>query len=135
MEDFTTRTLGSARVWIGMIGSPAVWGIHFMLVWALVEGGCAVGIGDQRLLGANAVQVTVLVATLIALLLTAASGVIAYGNWQRARTINLGADMIAARAAERTNFLAVVGLAFTVIFFVVIVFTALPVFVLPPCDL
>lgn len=134
MEDFSTPTLSSTRVWIGMIGSPAVWGVHFMLVWALVEGGCAVGIGEQRLLGGNAVQVTVLVATVIALLLTAASGVIAYGNWQRARMINTNVGGIAARAAERTNFLALVGLSFTVIFFVVIVFTALPVFVLPPCD-
>ncbi len=134
MEDFTTRTLGTARVWIGMIGSPAIWGIHFMLVWALVEGGCFVGVGDQRILGVNAVQVTVLVATVIALLLTAAAGIVAYGNWQHARAIPPGAGMIAVRAAERTNFLALVGLAFTVIFFVVIVFTALPVFVLPPCD-
>lgn len=132
MQDFKVANLHTTRLWVGFIGSPAIWVAHFMTVWALVEGGCFSGLGDRQISGVNAVQFTVLAASMIGLVLTGGVGWIAYRNWQSVRSTDSTVD---TRVIERVTFMAVIGMLFSIIFFVVIFVSTLPVFVLPPCDL
>lgn len=134
MQDIKLEHQSMARLWIGLFGSPVVWMAHFMLIWAIVEGGCLTGVSDRSVLGISVVQFFVIVTSLLGLALVAGVGWIGYRNWQHNRAVDASGDGRIARAVERTHFMAVTGMIFSVLFFTMILLSTLPVFVLPVCD-
>jgi hypothetical protein len=135
MQDVNTSFLKNPWLNFGMIGAPIIWSVHFLIVWLLVEFGCAVGLANTHWFGVNAVHATVLLATVAAAGLIVFSGIIAYRRYQRLQSLSSDEQSRFQREVERARFMAVVGMAFSVLFLVVVIYVALPAFVLPPCNI
>lgn len=135
MRDTTTSVIRSVPLWLGMVGAPVMWFIHFYTVWLVVEVGCELGLGENRWLGVNAVHLLVLVISLLALAVTGAAGFTSYRNFRQLRALSTDERDSYARAVGRAYFMALAGMGFAAMFLLVILYVTLPVFVLPPCDL
>lgn len=127
--------LGSASLrsqWFGLLAGPTIWAVYFLAVYGLVEAGCWAGLLGARLPGLNALTITVLVLTLVALLITFYAGLQAYRNWQTMRAG--GADYEErGRANERRRFMAFAGALLSALFSLTILITGIPVLVLTTC--
>jgi hypothetical protein len=104
-------------LWFAILVGPLVWLGYLEAAYAVVASACAGGRGVLVPAGAVAAAMVV-----------AAGAVVARRS--------LAAVPVDARdaMAERTRFLAVLGLWMSVLFIFVIVATAVPSLVLPPCD-
>ena len=127
-----TRTLYQRAQWResnlwALIVPPTTWALHFLFCYVYAAIRCARGGPLQTL---DEVRVAIIVATVIALLIVAASAYVA------------GAQMGIAgdppphdesTAADRHRFLATAKLLLAALSFVAIVFTAIPVFIFVDC--
>lgn len=107
-------------LWFALLGPPVLWAVRFGAAYVLVPLACARG------------SVMVLQAiTVVALLATAAAGLVGWREWRRAggsRQVELGG------ADARARFMALVGVLGSGLFFAVIVVEALALFFISPCQ-
>jgi hypothetical protein len=101
-------------LWFAILVGPLAWFVYLDTAYALVASACAGSVVVPTLAGAAAVA--------------AMAGVVV----GRRALAAVPADAHDAMA-ERARFLAVLGVWMSVLFVLVIVATALPSFVLPPC--
>lgn len=125
--------------WVVFLAGPVIWITHFMLVYLVSEAGCT-GEGEGlRLFNPPVPVITTLVATVIAVALSAAATVWAY-RWWRASRRDLEAAPDAATEISgdfdddrRRGSLAFAGLLLSGFFVVGVLFTGAPAVVLGPC--
>jgi len=112
-----------------LLGGPVAWTLHLFVSYAVVAADCA-----TRWSGA---RVTVVIVTVVALLATAASGLLARRLWMRSRAIDRPTDdHWDARMGERTarvSFLMVSGLVLSILFGIAILYAGLPTIYLATC--
>lgn len=114
-------TGGLLAQWAGLLSGPVAWLLQFQTGYTLIPWACA----------HDAKAVSLHVVTLVALLLTAAGGFVAWRGWQRAgREQNGGED----RAAARSRFMFVLGLFTSAMFLLVILVQGSASFILHPCQ-
>lgn len=136
MRSTTDRTVrNSLGLWFAMVGAPLAWAVHFMLVWAITEMGCRIGGGRSQISGVSAIHALTLLSSVIALVVIGLSGISAYSWWRRTRQQKLGASDEVYTPIERTQFMGLLGMMFSILFAVVVIYMAVPVFVLPLCDI
>jgi hypothetical protein len=112
-----------------LLGGATAWSLHLLASYTLLAYACSSGWGGVR---------TALVAiSLLALGMTAWSGVVARRRWRVARAIDRPEDDAwDARMGEgtaRVSFLMVTGLALSLIFALGIVYEAVTIFLAPLC--
>lgn len=105
----------------------AVWALHFVVVYSLVGLGCERGVLLQPVAMLPLLSWVLVLVTLLALATIAWLGWRAWRRWNQ-----LGAQQ-ASRAQPRERFMRVVTLLLSLLAFIAVVFTAIPMFVLPPC--
>lgn len=119
-----------SRFWAlySVLVGPLVWFAHFVFVWAVAEMGCVANYTNMPILTPSAIRIIVLVATVVAL---AAVGLGIFTGWRWRDAVRQGGVTM---AESRAKFLVQVGLSMSVLFFVTIVVTVLPAFVIGVCD-
>lgn len=123
-------TPGRWTLLYALLGGATAWSLHLLASYALLAWGCTARWAGTRpaLLGVS----------LLALALTAGSGVVARRHWLVARDLDRPKDDTwDARMGERTarvSFVMVVGLALAVLFALGIVYEALTIYLAPLCE-
>jgi len=107
---------------------PLIWFTHFVFVWAVAEMGCIANYANMPMLTPSTIRIVVVVATVVAL---AAVALGLFVGWRWRGAVRQGG---VTYAESRAKFLIQVGLSLSVLFFVSIVVTALPAFVIGVCD-
>ena len=112
-----------------LLGAPVAWTLHLFVSYSVVAVDCATRWGGGR--------IAVVVATVVALLATAACGLLARRLWMRSREVDRPTDdHWDARMGERTarvSFLMVSGLVLSILFGIAILYAGLPVIFLATC--
>jgi hypothetical protein len=118
-----------ARLWFGVLGGAAAWTAHTLVDWSINETTCRAGSTDL----AGVPMRAVLIATTLAfLLLAGVATVVAWRQWRTLRAAE-GADPLAQLRLQRAAFMAEVGFAADVVFVLILICTAIAVFVFPVC--
>jgi hypothetical protein len=110
---------GLVLLWTAMLGGPVAWALHFQISYALVKWACS---REQRY---------VLVAT--ALVAAAAALSAAWLAW-RCRTMSRDASEAGGSEIDRSYFMANVALGLDLLLALLIILSAVPPFVLSPCE-
>lgn len=113
----------------GMGAPMTVWAVHLVAVYSLQAVACTEGLDRLRLAGSEALAWWLVALTVVALAVLAWLGLRAWRGWHAAR---LDADM-PPRIASRRRFAAAVTGALCVLSATAIVYTTLPVLLLPGC--
>ena len=133
MDEAQTPLPRTASLWFGMVGAAIAWALHFYLIWAVTEMGCRLGVGRSDIAGVSVIDALVLLMTLVGGAVIVAAGLTAYRNWRAVSGGTLDDNEVQGRSAGRASFMSILGMAFAVIFMVVVIYTTVPVFVLPTC--
>jgi len=112
----------------GIAAPMTVWALHFVVVYSLQGVACAEGLDRHRFAGAEALAWWLSGLTVAALAALAWLGLGAWRGWKDARP---GSDE-PTRAARRRFAAAATG-ALSVMAFVAVCFTTIPVLLLPGC--
>lgn len=123
-------TPGRWTILFALLGGAVAWSLHLLGSYVLLAWGCArEWAGTRPALAAVSV---------VALLVTVASGLVARRRWVIARQVDRPTDDAwDARMGERTarvSFLMVVGLVLALVFGLGIVYEAITVFLVPLCE-
>ena len=117
----------SRSLWIGLLTGPVVYAVHFIVVYLLVDVACRVGWLQFSLWGLSGLSIAVLGITLIAALINAGAGVLAYREWQARKDTEGGTQ------GTYAPLMALVGLGLNGLFTATILVTGAPALVLMPC--
>jgi hypothetical protein len=121
------RAQGLKQTLWALIAPPIVWALHFLFAYVYAAIRCAKG-GPLESLGG--VRIAIGAATVLALLLIAASGYIA---WAQSRIEGDPPPHQESTDEDRLRFLATATLLLAGLSFAAVVFTAIPVLVFPDC--
>lgn len=110
----------------GLAAPMALWALHFVAAYSLVGLGCEEGWDQQRTLGLSALVWSLLAITVAALALIALLGL---RGWQARVASGNAADP----GQRRRRFLASATALLAILATIAVLFTAVPVFLLPPC--
>lgn len=119
-----------SRFWTlyAVLVGPLVWFAHFVVVWAVAEMGCIANYTNMPVLTPSAIRTVVVLATVVAL---SAIALGLFVGWRWRDAVRQGGVTM---SESRAKFLIQVGLSLSVLFFVSIVVTAIPAFVIGVCD-
>ena len=117
-----SKTSGLFALWAGLLAGPVVWLLQFQTNYTLVPILCRSGAHNVAL---HAVFV-------VALLLVASAGFLAWRNFRAAGDTDEGADE--SGVVARTRFMSLLGLCVTGIFFLVILAQWIASWVFGPCQ-
>jgi len=114
------KTSGQLLLWTGVLLAPIVWATQMEINYLLVPYACMSGH-----------RVALYLVTLVALVVAATGGFVAWRNWQEA-----GGELPddAGDARTRSRFMGVLGLLTSAMFFLVILAQGIPDFILHPCQ-
>jgi magnesium-transporting ATPase (P-type) len=116
-------------LWFGVLGGAGAWTAHTLVDWSINETTCRAGSTDL----AGVPMKAVLVGTTLAfLLVSVVATVVAWRQWHVLRAAE-GDDPLAQLRLQRASFMALVGFAADVVFTLILVCTAISVFVFPVC--
>jgi hypothetical protein len=107
--------------WTGLLAGPVAWLLQLQVAYTLVPWACA---HDQQ-------SISLHVVTIVALLLCVGGAFVSWREWQRA-----GRDLPGAEGGPtpRSRFMAVMGLATSAFFLLVILMQGVASFILHPCQ-
>jgi hypothetical protein len=115
----------------GLLAPPIAWAVLHMFDYLWIETACTAGLLGGTVLGLTGVAWVVLIATMLAVLVSVIAGI---GAYRRSRAYRDPEDKDAVTTVEAPSyFVARSGILVSVLFTLLIILTALPVFVMPPC--
>jgi len=119
----------SFALWYSTLGPPLIWGAYLLLGDGLYELGCSSGFQAREIYGLP-FTFWYWVLVLGALAAVILGGVLAYGAWRRIRR----AEGEHPTKWGRAHTMAVAGIASSFLYGLLILYGALPVFLLRPCS-
>jgi hypothetical protein len=125
--DLDHRSSRSLALWFGLLGPPLAWGAHLLMGDGIFELGCARAFTEKAILGIP-LETWALIETAAMGTITALAGVLAFRAWQRLRQDRDGTSH------DRATAMAVMGMASSVYYLLIIVFGFLPSFLLSTCE-
>jgi len=125
--DLDHRSSRSFALWFGFLAPPLAWGIHLILGDGIFELGCSRGVPERELFGLDlrtwAVGMTIAMAAV-----TVVAGLLSLRAWQQLRREHDGT------AYGRATAMAVMGMASSLFYLLIILFGFLPPFLLQSCE-
>lgn len=121
------KSAASPLMWFAVLGAPLAWAAEFAIGYWITESRCSVP-GERWAIDIDAWAVVLMAA---AFGVAATAGLTALAMFRG----TTGADKDDAPPAGRVHFLAIVGMAVTVLFSLIIVMTGLGIVILPNCRL
>lgn len=117
-------------LWFGLVGGPAAWAVHEMVVAAFAGWACADGTLALGGIPAGGVKAILVGLTLVALAVGLAAMVVASRNWKRVRDGSSGTE---ARSANVAAFMAVAGLLAGALALVGMIYAVVPLVLVDVC--
>lgn len=117
------------QLWFSVAVGPIVWAIHLVVVYAMVSLACNWRFFSFTVLGVSGIIFILTVVTLVMGAIVLYGGLLA---WRNRRFIEEEAQLH-GRREERHYFLAYSGVLLSALFFLVILVSLIPAFVLGPC--
>lgn len=114
---------------IGMVASPLVWAGHFLACYTVVALACAFGFGTEAGGEWGAVRIVLVIVSAGAVLIIAGLAFLAYGRWRQSG----GSETPQDHRQERHQFMSLTALLLSVLSGISVVYTSIPLFVLPLC--
>jgi hypothetical protein len=124
----TAPSPATGWLWLGLLGAPGIWLVHFLAIWMIAEWGCLAGWTHFTILGFQSVAVLLVSATCIALPLIIAAGLVSWRIWRRARTSAKDYE-----ADNRSAYMGLGGVALSILFVFAAILESLPALLLHPC--
>jgi hypothetical protein len=115
-----------------MFGSPVIWSIHLIVGYSVSEAACMTNILRFRILGQDALVVTLVAWTLLMMGAIVWNGWWSYRSW-RFYQKESPEEEFPLQAYDRDEFLALAGLLLSGIFFFLLLINLYPIVVLTPC--
>ncbi len=125
-----TRTLSPIAVSFSVLAGPLAWFFQFMLVYIVAEFGCRANFSNAVYFEPNGIRLFTFITTLVALVPVALGG---FWALRQAQQLNPHRENDTEHEA-RERFLVTLGMAFSIIFMLSIIATALPAFFVAVCD-
>lgn len=127
--------IGRFAVWFAIAAAPLAWNLQLLFNVGLVAHGCfphdeprAQPIWSRLPVAVGAIEVAALVVCVVA-------GLVAWRNWRRTRDERPGsAHHVLEGGDGRTRFMALVGLLTSALFGLAVVFAAIVLALVPPCN-
>jgi hypothetical protein len=116
-------------LWFGVLGGAVAWSAHTLVDWSIDETTCRSGSTD---LAGVPLKPVLIGTTLAFLLVSVVATVVAWRQWHVLRATE-GTDPLAQLRLQRAGFMALVGFAADVVFTLILICTAISVFVFPVC--
>ena len=116
-------------LWFGVFGGALAWTAHTLIDWGIDETTCRSG--DTDLAGVP-MKPVLIGSTLLFLLVSLVATGLAWRQWRTLRDAE-GDDPLSQLRLQRAGFMALVGFAADAVFSVILVCTAISVFVFPVC--
>lgn len=113
----------------GLLSTPIIWAIYFVLIYSLQGIACAGGL-EGSVAGIGTLTLNIVAATVIALAGQAILGFWMYRAWQ---SLQRNAELKSSEPLMRASFLALVGWLNAILFFVATVWIGIPALMLDPC--
>ena len=114
---------------IGMVASPLVWAGHFLACYIVVALACAFGFGTEAGGEWGIVRIVLLIISTGAVLIIAGLTFLAYRRWGQSG----GSEPPHDHRQERHQFMSVAALLLSVLSGIAVVYTTIPLLVLPTC--
>jgi hypothetical protein len=118
---------GSALLWFGVLAGPIAWSVEIIVGYGVEEIACSAGSASEQIEGIG-VEPIIVVLTLFLGAVTAAAGLVAFGCLRRLRASG------EADTGGRPQWMALVGIATSAIFLVMIVMNLFSVVLLRVCE-
>lgn len=121
----------SRALWFGLLSGPIIWTVQFLAVYLLVEVACQAGILRGSFLGMETISFLVVLLTVASLIGVAYGGFFSYRNYQQVG----GHGIFQRQNLDRSPawFMALSGLALSLLFGLLILMMGIPAVVLAPC--
>lgn len=117
--------------WFAVLGGMTAWAIHFWLVFGIVEIVCRTDFGGFSALGLSGLQLLLTVVTVVFGVIALAAAIVAYRVQARAGPIT---DPDSEQTGSLAAFMGRTGLLLNAFFFVSIILSVVPAFVLRLCE-
>lgn len=121
-------------LWLSVVGPPLAWAAHLLINYAIAGQHC-VGAADVGAIASQHGRVTtMLIIDLLATMLAAATGYLAYHRWLETQSKKGGGAHHLVHSGEgRTRFLALCGMLTSALFGIAVIIDAIGTIVGPPC--
>jgi hypothetical protein len=123
MDPRSTRAL---PLWFGVLAPPLAWLAHLLLGDLLYELGCAAGMRTKAILGLR-LDAWAVIQTAALLSITIAAGMLAFRAWRQLQAQSNGGSL------DRAKAMALVGVASSALYTLILLFGLLPSMFLPEC--
>lgn len=117
----------ACRSLIGMVAGFIVWSAYFAALYSVLSVGCAQGLDQVRVLGVDAVWLTLVLLTLITLIAIASFG------WHSLHAARTALAEVDATHLPSADFMALTAALLAALALVATAWVALPLFFLPTC--
>ena len=118
------------ELWFGVAAGPILWAVHLVLSYGLVSLACTWGFFNFTVSGIAGIVVVLTALTIVFAVVVLYAGILARRNHSEIEE----RGTLRGRVEERHHFLATSGMLLSGLFFVVIVVSLIPAFVLGPCS-
>jgi hypothetical protein len=115
-------------LWFGVAAGPVVWAVHLFVAYAVQTLSCQWRFLRVPVLGIDGLRLTLLAITAVAVLIILYGGFVASRFWQQWRS-----DPPEQPEQNRFPFMAYLGLAFSTLFALTTLLTAVPILALNIC--
>jgi hypothetical protein len=120
--------IGILSEWFGVSAGPVLWSVRLAASYIMVAIGCQAGFVQPQIIGLSGIEIPVALMSIAAVIITLLAAGISWGNWHRLKDSN-GRN----GPRDRSWFMAVSGMALSVLFAVVMLVETAPIFFLAPC--
>ena len=120
------RSTRAFPLWMGVLAPPLAWLSHLLLGDLIYELGCAGGMRARAILGLR-LDAWAVIQTAVFLGVSVAAGVLAFRAWRQLEAQSNGAPL------DRAKAMALVGVASSALYSLILLFGALPWIFLPEC--
>jgi hypothetical protein len=117
---------GSTLLWVGVLAGPVAWSVEMIVGYGVEEIACSSGTVGEEIVGVGVEPIIVLL-TLILGAVTGAAGLLAFGCLRRLRSSE-------AATSARAEWMAIVGIATSAIFLIMILVNLFSLVVLGVCE-
>jgi hypothetical protein len=115
--------------WFGVSAGPVLWSVCLGISYPMIAIGCNIGFIRPQIIGLSGIEIPVALMSIVAVLITLLAAGISWRNWHRLKDSNGG-----NAPRDRGRFMAVSGMALSILFAIVMLVEAAPIFFFAPCD-
>jgi hypothetical protein len=125
-----TRTISPFALAYSILAGPVLWFVHFFVVYGMAEFGCRANFNNFLFFAPENIRLAIAGITSGTLIIVAAGGMIA---WRLSKRLPVHQRHEETQIAY-TRFLIMLGVFLSLLFFISIIVTAVPAFILNVCD-